>query len=87
MAGQTVLIELAQGDRVQVDYIFITYHLLFTYFNFLPISGIFVHLHWTARQAWQPSYTVPGAPSQTSLRPTNSDRETKETDCDVVRII
>ena len=62
MAGQTVLIELAQGDRVQVDNLYNPD----LFINPFTIQGISLHLHWTARQAWEPSDTVPGSPSQTS---------------------
>ena len=83
MASQTVLMELGQGDRVQVG----SGHVSRVTSN---VAGVPLHLHGAARQARQPPDPVHGRPAEAPRLPPRQlrpDREAQEEGHHVARVI
>ena len=86
MASQTVLMELGQGDRVQVG----SGHTCHVSRVTSDAAGVPLHLHGAARQARQPPDPIHGRPAEAPHQPPRQlrpDREAQEEGHHVARVI
>ena len=89
MASQTVLMELGQGDRVQVGSGHVC-HVCHVSRVTSYVAGVPLHLHGAARQARQPPDPVHGRPAEAPRQPPRQlrpDREAQEEGHHVARVI